>query len=140
MAAHGRKGLEVDWRGWVDDRMRGFPTGHDPLPADQIAGRAWKPQDGRRALPLLSLNFNMFEANTATIMEHLADSGTLIAPHAKTPMSVALARWLIDAGAWGATVADARQASVMLEGGVMRLLIANQIGGPHGAQRLASLL
>lgn len=135
-----RRGLEVDWRGWVDDRMRGFPTGHDPLPADQIGGRRWRPQDGRMALPLLSLAFDMFEANATTILDHLADSGTLIAPHARTPMSVSLARWLVEAGAWGATVSDARQTSVMLEGGILRLLLAGPVGGPAGARRLASLL
>lgn len=132
--------LTDDWSGWIDDRWRGFPTGYAPLPIAQIADRGWRPQDGRMALPLISLDLPTFEANTETIMRYLAGEGALIAPHAKTPMSVAIARRLQDAGAWGATVADARQASAMLEGGLSRLILANQVGGLNGARRLASLL
>lgn len=128
------------WDEWLDDRMRGFPTGHDPLPAHAVAGRAWRPQDGRMALPLLSLDLDAFDHNAAVMMGHLADRGALIAPHAKTPMSVTLSRRLLAAGAWGATVADARQASVLLEGGVSRLVLANQVGGRGGADRLAALM
>ena len=28
-----------DWSGWIDDRLRGFPTGYAPLPLAQIADR-----------------------------------------------------------------------------------------------------
>ena len=132
--------LTDDWTGWIDDRWRGFPTGYAPLPLAQIAGRGWRPQDGRMALPLLSLDLTTFELNAEAVLRHLATEGALIAPHAKTPMSVAIARGLQEAGAWGVTVADARQASVMLEGGLSRLILANQVGGPGGARRLAALL
>ncbi|MGB3538130.1 MAG: alanine racemase [Mesorhizobium sp.] len=132
--------LTDDWTGWIDDRWRGFPTGYAPLPIAQIAGRGWRPQDGRMALPLLSLDLATFELNVEAALRHLATEGALIAPHAKTPMSVAIARHLQEAGAWGVTVADARQASVMLEGGLSRLILANQVGGHGGARRLAALL
>jgi D-serine dehydratase len=132
--------LADDWSSWLDDRWRGFPTGDAPLPSVQIGDRGWRPQDGRMALPLISLDLRTFEANTEAVMRFLAKEGALIAPHAKTPMSVAIARRLQDAGAWGATVADARQASAMLEGGLSRLILANQVGGLNGARRLASLL
>lgn len=132
--------LTDDWSGWIDDRWRGFPTGYAPLPIAQIGDRGWRPQDGRMALPLISLDLAAFEINIEAVMRHLSTEGALIAPHAKTPMSVAIARRLQEAGAWGATVADARQASVMLEGGLSRLILANQVGGIGGARRLASLL
>ena len=132
--------LVDDWSGWIDDRWRGFPTGYAPLPIAQIAARGWRPQDGRMALPLLSLDLATFERNIEAVMRYLAGERALIAPHAKTPMSVAIARQLQEAGAWGATVADARQASVMLEGGLTRLILANQVGGRGGAARLAALL
>lgn len=133
-------GLADDGATWIDDRWRGFPTGYSPLPIAQIAGRGWRPQDGRMALPLLSLDLAAFELNLEEVMRYLTTEGALIAPHAKTPMSVAIARHLQEAGAWGVTVADARQASVMLEGGLSRLILANQVGGRGGAQRLAALL
>lgn len=126
--------------GWIDDRWRGFPTGYSPLPVAQIGERGWRPQDGRMSLPLISLDLDAFELNTEVVMRFFSSEGALIAPHAKTPMSVAIAEHLQQAGAWGVTVADARQASVMLEGGISRLIIANQVGGAAGARRLAGLL
>jgi D-serine deaminase-like pyridoxal phosphate-dependent protein len=132
--------LTDDGLDWIDDRWRGFPTGYSPLPIAQIAGRGWRPYDGRMALPLLSIDLAAFDFNTEAVMRHLTTEGALIAPHAKTPMSTAIARRLQEAGAWGATVADARQASVMLEAGLSRLILANQVGGQGGARRLAALL
>ena len=129
-----------DGQDGIDDRWRGFPTGEPALPAAEVGERGWRPQDGQMSLPLLSLDLDAFAANTRAVMRHVSEAGALIAPHAKTPMSVALARQLVAAGAWGATVADARQASVMLEGGVTRLILANQVGGHGAARRLAGLL
>ncbi|WP_172327899.1 amino acid deaminase [Mangrovicoccus sp. HB161399] len=135
-----RREFATGWDGWLDDRYRGFPSGHDPMPANAIGGRGWYPADGAMALPLLSMSLPDFDANAAAMMDLLAAEGGLIAPHAKTPMSVDLARRLEEAGAWGATVADARQASVMLEGGLQRILLANGVGGRGGARRLARLM
>ena len=67
-------------------------------------------------------------------------AGVEVAPHAKTPMAPDLMRLIIEAGAWGATVADIRQASVMLRAGLSRLILANEVGGAGGARRLASLV
>lgn len=124
----------------LDDRMNGFPTGMEPLPVSEVAALGLSPADGRMALPLLSLSLPDFDANVVTVMAHISASGAMIAPHAKTPMSVSLAKRLMAAGAWGATVADARQASVLLQGGVRRLILGNQIGGATSARRLAALL
>lgn len=124
----------------LDDGIRGFPIGAAPIASDHVADSDLRPQDGAMSLPLLSLDLAAFDANTRTMLDHVKAHGALIAPHAKTPMSVVLAKRLIDAGAWGATVADARQASVLLQGGVRRLLLGNQTGGKAGALRLARLL
>ena len=39
----------------LDDRIRGFPAGHAPVPLDEIGRQGWKPFDGRMSLPLISL-------------------------------------------------------------------------------------
>ncbi|WP_062235489.1 alanine racemase [Aureimonas sp. N4] len=124
----------------VDDRLRGFPPGHAPLPLSQIGAQGWRPQDGAMALPLISLSRAAFASNTALMMRAVTEAGAAIAPHAKTPMSPDLARRLVEAGAWGTTVADIRQASVMLKAGLKRLILANEIGGAAAARRLAALL
>lgn len=124
----------------LDDRIRGFPAGHAPVALDQIGAQGWKPFDGVMSLPLISLDEAAFAANIEAMMEHVRAHGCEIAPHAKTPMVPALAQRLLDAGAWGTTVADIRQASVMLKAGMTRLILANEIGGLGAARRLASLL
>ncbi len=91
------------------------------------------------ALPVLTLDEVAFADNRDLMLGYVRAKGVAIAPHAKTPMSPDLARSLVEAGAWGTTVADIRQASVMLRAGLSRLMLANEVGGAGGAQRLAAL-
>ncbi|MDG4889943.1 MULTISPECIES: alanine racemase [unclassified Mesorhizobium] len=120
--------------------FRGVPPGTRWLPASSIAARDWHPADGRMSLPLLSLDLKTYADNKATMLDICRTVSCEIAPHAKTPMSPVLARDLIASGAWGTSVADLRQAEVMLGNGIGRVLIANEIGGAHAAKRLAALL
>ena len=90
------------------------------------------------ALPVLTLDETAFVNNSNLMLRYARESGALIAPHAKTPMAPALVRSLVEGGAWGATVADARQAAVMADAGILRLIHANEAGGIFGAHRLAS--
>ncbi len=92
------------------------------------------------ALPVLTLDERGFAANTAQMLRAVQQAGAAIAPHAKTPMAPALAARLVESGAWGTTVADIRQAAVMLRAGLNRLILANEVGGAGGAGRLAALL
>ncbi|RUM20083.1 amino acid deaminase [Rhizobium vallis] len=124
----------------IDNRVRGFPPGSPPLPLAAIGAQGWKPYDGRMALPLISLDRQAFSDNTEMMMIYVKSQGVEIAPHAKTPMSTVLADALVAAGAWGTTVADIRQAAVLLKAGQRRLILANEIGGAAAARRLAALL
>ncbi|MCR6501550.1 alanine racemase [Shinella sp. CPCC 101442] len=124
----------------IDDRIRGFPPGRAALPLEAIGGQGWKPFDGKMALPLISLDQAAFAGNVEAMMAYVKSHGIEIAPHAKTPMSAALSGALLAAGAWGTTVADIRQAAVLLKAGQRRLILANEIGGPAAARRLAALL
>ncbi|MDV6225608.1 alanine racemase [Nitratireductor aquimarinus] len=124
----------------IDDRVRGFPAGHAALGLGAIGDQGWKPFDGAMSLPLISLDETAFANNVDLMMTYVREQGVEIAPHAKTPMSPAIAARLVEAGAWGVTVADIRQASVMLRAGFRRLILANEIGGPAAARRLARLV
>ena len=124
----------------LDDRIRGVPPGTGAFPAAEISGRNWRPTDGAMALPVLTLDEAAFLHNRDLMLGYARSAGVEIAPHAKTPMAPDLTRFIIDAGAWGATVADIRQASVMLRAGVSRLILANEVGGAGGARRLAQLV
>ena len=124
----------------LDDRIRGVPPGVAGLSSSEVGAELWHPADGRMSLPLLTLDEAAFVGNRDLFLRYVRQHGVEIAPHAKTPMAPDLARSLVDAGAWGTTVADIRQASVMLKAGLNRLILANEIGGPGGAGRLAALV
>jgi D-serine dehydratase len=124
----------------LDDRIRGVPPGTAGLSANDIAAARWHPAAGAMSLPVLTLDEAAFENNRDVMFRYVRSHGVDLAPHAKTPMSPDLARSLLAAGAWGTTVADIRQASVMLRAGFDRLIVANEVGGLGGARRLAKLL
>ncbi len=125
---------------FLDDRIRGVPPGTDALPLDAVGAQGWHPAEGRMALPVLTLDEAAFAHNHDLMLRYAAQHGAKMAPHAKTPMAPALAAALVEAGAWGTTVADIRQAAVMLRAGLTRLIIANEVGGRGGAGRLAELV
>ena len=123
----------------LDDRIRGVPPGTMALRLDAVARQNWHPSAGTMSLPVLTLDEAGFRHNAATMLRYVTDQGVSIAPHAKTPMAPSLAAQLVEAGAWGTTVADIRQAAVMLKAGLNRLILANEVGGIGGARRLAAL-
>lgn len=123
----------------LDDRIRGVPPDTPTLDSGALAALGWHPADGRMALPVLTLDEAAFLANRDLFMRYVRDKGVAVAPHGKTPMAPDLAWSLVEGGAWGTTVADIRQAAVMLRAGLGRLILANEVGGPGGAARLAAL-
>ncbi|HBR5137764.1 TPA: alanine racemase [Klebsiella pneumoniae] len=120
--------------------LRGVPPGTEAVSATDIASRRWSPLSGEMSLPLLSLDVPTYGENVKAMMSVVKMHGAMIAPHCKTPMSPELAHRMIDAGAWGTSVADLRQAEVMLRSGLKRILLANQIGGQAAVSRLCRLL
>ncbi len=120
--------------------MRGVPPGILGLDSRLVASQRWHPARGTMSLPVLTLDEAAFLGNRDLMMAYVRDHGVDIAPHAKTPMSPDLARNLVEAGAWATTVADIRQASVMARAGLTRLVLANEVGGAGGANRLAAFM
>ncbi|MBP2300627.1 alanine racemase [Azospirillum picis] len=124
----------------LDDSIRGVPPGTAPLRLRDVAAMGWRPAAGDMALPVLTLDEDAFAANRDLIFAYARRHGVALAPHAKTPMAPQIATGLVEAGAWGATVANLQQASVLLRAGVTRLILANEIGGRASGERLGALL
>jgi D-serine deaminase-like pyridoxal phosphate-dependent protein len=80
--------------------------------------------------PLLTFDRAASDHNVSTLMGWARERGLELAPHGKTTMAPVLWRRLLDAGAWGLTVATPWQAQVARAAGVGRLLIANQVVDP----------
>ena len=107
---------------------------------EKLAAGALRPERGDLSLPVLTLHLGAFDSNTDAMLGYANACNVLLAPHAKTPMSPELSRRLIDKGAWGLSVANMQQTAVMLEHGLNRLLLANQIGGTASGARFGRLL
>ncbi|TAN25820.1 MAG: amino acid deaminase [Castellaniella sp.] len=120
-------------------QIRGIPIGIS-TDRDSIASLQLRPSSGNMPLPVLTLDEAQFQANTRLMLQFCSQNGLKIAPHAKTPMSPDLAKRLIQAGAWGASVANLQQAAVLLAHGVDHLILANEIGGRRSGERLGQLL
>jgi hypothetical protein len=88
--------------------------------------------------PLLTFDRAASDHNVSTLMAWAHERGLELAPHGKTTMAPALWNRLLDAGAWGLTVATPWQAQVARAAGVGRLLIANQVVDPVAIEWLAS--
>lgn len=123
-----------------DRDLRGLPF-FSPVPSwdSECAARDLHPGSGMMSTPVLTLDENAFAANAAAILAFAAERGLQLFPHIKTSMAPSLASRLLALGAKGVTVADTRQASVMLSWGIADVIIANQIGGKASAERLANL-
>jgi len=87
--------------------------------------------------PLLTFDRAASDHNVSTLMEWARERGLELAPHGKTTMAPVLWRRLLDAGAWGLTVATPWQAQVARAAGVARILIANQVVDPVAIAWLA---
>ena len=87
--------------------------------------------------PLLTLDRSAAEHNASTLLAWVRERGLELAPHGKTTMAPVLWQRLLDAGAWGLTVATAWQAQVARAAGVRRILIANEVVDPVAIEWLA---
>ena len=80
--------------------------------------------------PLLTLDRRAAEDNATTLLEWVRERGLELAPHGKTTMAPVLWQRLLDAGAWGLTLATVWQAQLARAAGVRRILIANEVVDP----------
>ncbi|MEJ1921801.1 alanine racemase [Microbacterium sp. KHB019] len=77
--------------------------------------------------PVMTLHEQSVAHNEQAVFDWARDVGVVLAPHGKTTMAPALWQSLLDAGAWGITVATPWQAAVAVDAGVHRILIANAV-------------
>ncbi len=110
-----------------DGRTKGFPHAAGSAALSQIGARGWRLLAEDLPLPVAVLKASALEANSRWMQAFLERSGARLAPHGKTTMSPELfARQLAD-GAWGLTVADARQMRVARVAGASRIVVGAEI-------------
>ncbi|SDD21726.1 alanine racemase [Rhodococcus tukisamuensis] len=79
------------------------------------------------SLPELRLSLPAVRHNVGLMAAWCRDRGVELSPHIKTTMTRPIVERQLRAGAWGVTVATVRQASLALEWGTRRILIANEV-------------
>ena len=87
--------------------------------------------------PVVTLSEDAVRHNLDTMAAWCRAAGVALAPHGKTTMSRALWERQLGAGAWGITVATPWQASVALDWGVPRVLLANELVQPAALRAFA---
>jgi len=90
-------------------------------------------------LPIMVLRDSALSHNIQRMADYCSSFGFELAPHVKTPMSPQIAQRQMDAGAWGLTIANFSQASVMLDFGFSRLIIGNEVMEPTSIAKIAEI-
>jgi D-serine deaminase-like pyridoxal phosphate-dependent protein len=119
-------------------RFKSFPPAQwgTPLADFVAAGHALE----EFATPLLSVDAKAMAHNVARMAAWSAARGIQLAPHGKTTMAPALWRQVLQAGAWGLTLATPWQVQVARSFGVQRILVANEFVDPVALAWLAEEL
>jgi len=101
---------------------------------------ATSPRLSAFATPLLTLDSGALSNNVTLMADWLAARGLQIAPHGKTTMAPKLWQQLLEAGAWGITLATGWQAQVARSFGIKRIIIANEVIDPVALRWLGTEL
>lgn len=117
---------------------KGFPAHAAGLRLSEVAGAGLHLSD--LVTPVLTVHEGALAHNEKTAFDWATTQGVLLAPHGKTTMAPALWQRLLDAGAWGISVATPWQAEVAVDAGVHTVLIANAVTDAAAVRRLSALL
>jgi D-serine dehydratase len=115
-----------DGEDMLDWRDKGLPLGRS-VGVHDLGDQGWNVLAGDTSTPVAVLRDAALTRNLATMRSFCADHGVELAPHAKTHMSPQLIERQLAAGAWGHTAAVPHQVAVLLQLGVRRVLVANEI-------------
>lgn len=110
----------------LDWRDKGLPPGRAVALWD-LGKQGWNILEGDGGSPVAVLRDLALTRNLATMRGFCEEHGVALAPHAKTHMSPQLMARQLAAGAWGLTAATPQQVAVLLQFGVRRVLVANEI-------------
>jgi D-serine dehydratase len=106
--------------------VKGLPI-DAPLRQGAIGVQGWNVLHGDTSFPVAVLKTAALRHNLDWMRDFCRRHGVELAPHGKTTMSPQLFGAQLANGAWGITLANAKQVQVAQRFGVRRVLVANQI-------------
>jgi D-serine dehydratase len=119
--------------------LKGLPI-DAPLRQGAIGVQGWNVLHGDTSFPVAVLKTAALRHNLDWMRAFCERHGVQLAPHGKTTMSPQLFGAQLANGAWGITLANARQAQVAHRFGVRRVLIANQLVARSDVRAVLRLL
>ncbi len=117
---------------------KGFPAQAAGLRLSEIPDAGLRLSD--LSTPVLTVHEAALAHNESVVFSWAREQGVRLAPHGKTTMAPALWQRLLDAGAWGISVATPWQAEVAIEAGATTVMLANSLTDRQAARRLGDLL
>ena len=117
--------------------QRSFDATAKGVPFIDGHASGWNLFGDHTTLPAAVILGDVLQSNSAIMADYCRSNGVLLAPHGKTTMSPELFKLQIRAGAWAITAAGVHQARVMVDAGVPRVLIANEVTAPGDIRWLA---
>jgi D-serine dehydratase len=124
----------------LDPSFKGFALQAAPVDSGRIGERGWHLLADDLPYPLAVLRRPALEHNLRWMQDFARRKGVELAPHGKTTMAPELFALQLEAGAWGLTFATVYQASVGVQAGARRIVIANQVVGDADLDGLDALL
>lgn len=97
------------------------------FPARRTSEVGWSVFDADVLMPTAVLLGSAIRNNSKSFADYCSRHDVSFSPHGKTTMSPQLFRKQLDDGAWAITAANAFQAKTMVEHGVPRVFIANEV-------------
>lgn len=122
----------------IGPEFKSFPPSSWGLTVERFLATA--PSLADFPTPLVTLSRDALDANAAEMSGWLAARSLRIAPHGKTTMAPQLWNDLLDAGAWGITLATPWQVQVGRAHGLDRIMLANSLVDPVALAWLAEEL
>jgi len=124
----------------LDHSFKSYPFGASPCKASELASKGWNVLANDLSFPLAVIRRSALAHNIAWMQTFASRKGVALAPHGKTTMSPQLFQQQLAGGAWGLSFATLYQATVGVEAGARRIIIANQVLGDADLDALALLL
>ncbi len=112
----------------LSPQLKSFPSSSWGMTEQEFL--ATRPHRSDFATPLLTLDRGAMANNVAVMAEWTAARGLELAPHGKTTMAPQLWKQVLDAGAWGITLATGWQVQLARSFGIRRILLANELIDP----------
>ena len=126
------QGLQAERGERIDAQFKGFAPSTFGRTLDELVASRPSLFAGAFVPPIMVLLDDALRNNVATMASYAREAGVELAAHGKTTLAPSIFKRLLDAGAWGISVATISQVALCRAFGVPRVFLANELVDPAG--------